>query len=126
LSVWIVCADKPRHRPKCSGFSRNAANKGIGAEKSEIKRLTFTKKSDILFEVMRVETQTHIRNQGVAIAEVRGALQILAQTNLVGKENIQERLKHWEAKLTDIQNKLTEIENSEDLEWLEDKAGIEA
>ena len=75
---------------------------------------------------MRVETQTHIRNQGVAIAEVRGALQILAQTNLVGKKNIQERLKHWESKLTDIQNRLTEIENSEDLEWLEDKAGIEA
>ena len=75
---------------------------------------------------MRVETQTHIRNQGVAIAEVRGALQILAQTNLGGKENIQERLKHWEAKLTDVQNKLTEIENSEDLEWLEDKAGVDA
>ena len=75
---------------------------------------------------MRVETQTHIRNQGVAIAEVRGALQILAQTNLVGKENIQARLKHWEAKLTDVQNKLTEIENSEDLEWREDKAGVDA
>ena len=75
---------------------------------------------------MRVETQTHIRNQGVAIAEIRGALQILAETNLVGKENIQERLKHWEAKLTDVQNKLTEIENSEDLEWLEDKAGVDA
>ena len=75
---------------------------------------------------MRVETQTHIRNQGVAIAEVRGALQILAQTNLVGKENIQARLKHWESKLTDIQNRLTEIENSEDLEWLEDKAGVDA
>ncbi len=75
---------------------------------------------------MRNTTQEHIRNQGVAIAEVRGALQILAQTNLVGKENIQERLKHWEAKLTDIQNKLTEIEWSESIEWLEDKAGIEA
>jgi len=75
---------------------------------------------------MRDTTQTHIRNQGIAIAEVRGALQILAQTNLVGKENIQERLKHWEAKLTDIQNKLTEIEWSESIEWLEDKAGIEA
>ena len=75
---------------------------------------------------MRVETQTHLRNQGIAIAEVRGALQILAETNLVGKENIQARLKHWEAKLSDIQNRLTEIENSEDLEWLEDKAGIEA
>ena len=43
-----------------------------------------------------------------------------------GKENIQERLKHWEAKLTDIQNKLTEIEWSESIEWLEDKAGIDA
>ena len=57
---------------------------------------------------------------------MRGALQILAETNLVGKENIQERLKHWEAKLSDIQNRLTEIENSEDLEWLEDKAGVDA
>ena len=75
---------------------------------------------------MRVETQTHLRNQGIAIAEVRGALQVLAQTNLVGKENIQARLKHWEAKLSDIQNRLTEIENSEDLEWLEDKAGVDA
>ena len=75
---------------------------------------------------MREKTQANLRSQGVAIAEVRGALQILAQTNLVGKENIQERLKHWEAKLTDIQNKLTEIEWSESIEWLEDKAGIEA
>ena len=75
---------------------------------------------------MRNTTQKHIRNQGVAIAEVRGALQILAETNLVGKENIQARLKHWEAKLSDIQNRLTEIENSEDLEWLEDKAGVDA
>ena len=34
----------------------------IGAEKSEIKRLTFTKKSDILFEVMRNQmTMTEIR-----------------------------------------------------------------
>ena len=75
---------------------------------------------------MRVETQTHLRNQGIAIAEVRGALQILAETNLVGKENIQARLKHWEAKLSAIQNRLGEIENSEDLEWLEDKAGVDA
>ena len=75
---------------------------------------------------MRVETQTHIRNQGVAIAEVRGALQILAQTNLVGKENIQERLKHWEAKLTGVQNRLAEIEFSEDLEWLSDEAVIKS
>ena len=62
---------------------------------------------------MREKTQANLRNQGVAIAEVRGALQILAQTNLIGKENIQTRIKHWEAKLTDIQNRLTEIEFSE-------------
>ena len=67
----------------------------------------------ILLPVMRDITQTNLRNQGVAIAEVRGALQILAQTNLIGKENIQARIKHWEAKLTDIQNRLTEIEFSE-------------
>ena len=75
---------------------------------------------------MRDITQTNIRNQGVAIAEVRGALQILAQTNLVGKENIQARIKHWEEKLANIQNNLTEIEWSESLEWIEDKAGIDA
>jgi len=75
---------------------------------------------------MRVETQKHIRNQGVAIAEVRGALQALATDTLNKKENLQERIRHWEGKLTDIQNKLAEIENSENLEWLEDKAGIEA
>ena len=75
---------------------------------------------------MREKTQANLRSQGVAIAEVRGALQILAQTNLVGKENIQARLKHREAKLSDIQNRLAEIENSEDLEWLEDKAGVDA
>ena len=75
---------------------------------------------------MRDITQVNIRNQGVAIAEVRGALQILAQTNLVGKENIQARIKHWEEKLANIQNNLTEIEWSESLEWIEDKAGIDA
>ena len=75
---------------------------------------------------MRVETQKHIRNQGVAIAGVRGALQALATDTLNKKENLQERIRHWEGKLTDIQNKLAEIENSENLEWLEDKAGIEA
>jgi len=75
---------------------------------------------------MRVETQTHIRNQGVAIAEVRGALQALATDTLNKKENLQERIRHWEGKLTDIQNRMTEIEFSEDLEWLEDKAGVDA
>ena len=80
----------------------------------------------ILFAVMRDTTQKSLRNEGIAIAEVRGALQTLAQTNLIGKEAIQIRIEHWEEKLADVQNRLTEIENSEDLEWLEDKAGIEA
>ena len=65
---------------------------------------------------MREKTQANLRNQGNAIAEVRGALQILAIDNLVGKENIQARIMHWEAKLTDIQNKLTEAEFSEPIE----------
>ena len=57
-----MCADRPRHKPKCSGFFTNAISKKIGAEKSKIKRLTFTKKSDILFEVMRNQmTMTEIR-----------------------------------------------------------------
>jgi len=62
LTRWNAFADKPRRGPACSGFSTNAVSKEIGAEKSEIKRLTFTKKSDILFEVMRNQmTITEIR-----------------------------------------------------------------
>ena len=75
---------------------------------------------------MREKTQANLRSQGVAIAEVRGALQILAQTNLVGKEEIQARIAVMEERLTEIQNRLTEIEFSESIEWLEDKAGIDA
>tara|TARA_R110002020_G_scaffold160047_1_gene344358 strand:+ start:651 stop:878 length:228 start_codon:yes stop_codon:yes gene_type:complete len=75
---------------------------------------------------MRETTQAHIRSQGVAIAEVRGALQILAADTLTKKEDIQERIKHWESKLSEIQNTMAEIEFSENVEWLEDKAGIEA
>ena len=96
------------------------------AIKKVILKLDFYRKSAILFSVMRDTTQQNLRNEGIAIAEVRGALQILAQTNLIGKEAIQIRIEHWEEKLADVQNRLTEIENSEDLEWLEDKAGIEA
>ena len=55
----------------------------IKSEKSDKKGLTFPLKHDIILPVMR------------------------------GKENIQARIKHWEAKLTDIQNRLTEIEFSE-------------
>jgi DNA-binding transcriptional MerR regulator len=75
---------------------------------------------------MREITQVNIRNQGVAIAEVRGALQALAAATFTTKEQLQARIKHFEEKLANIQNNLTEIEWSESLEWLEDKAGIEA
>jgi hypothetical protein len=54
--------------------------------------LTFTEKSDILFAVMRVETQTHIRNQASKIENLVGMVGILAETNLVDKAHIQLRL----------------------------------
>ncbi len=75
---------------------------------------------------MRDITQANIRNQGVAIAEVRGALQALAAATFTTKEQLQARIKHFEEKLANIQNNLTEIEWSESLEWIEDKAGIDA
>ena len=76
---------------------------------------------------MRETTQAHIRKQGVAIAEVRGALQALAEpTAWASKQYLQQRIAVMEERLSIIQNKLTEIEFSESLEWLEDKAGIEA
>jgi hypothetical protein len=75
---------------------------------------------------MRETTQAHIREQGGEIASIRGALQVLAADTFVSKEAIQERIAIAEKKLTEIQNKLTEIEFSESLEWLEDKAGIDA
>jgi DNA-binding transcriptional MerR regulator len=76
---------------------------------------------------MRETTQTHIRNQGVAIAEVRGALQALAEpTAWASKQYLQQRIAIMEEKLANIQHSLTEIEHSESLEWMEDKAGIDA
>ena len=76
---------------------------------------------------MRETTQAHIRKQGGAIAEVRGALQALTEpTAWASKQYLQQRIAVMEDRLTTIQNKLTEIEFSEDIEWLEDKAGIDA
>jgi len=76
---------------------------------------------------MRETTQANIRNQGVAIAEVRGALQALAEpTAWASKQYLQQRIAIMEERLANIQNSLNEIEFSESLEWLEDKAGIEA
>lgn len=67
---------------------------------------------------MKETTQGHIREQGGEIASIRGALQILAVDTLVSKEAIQERIAILEKRLSEHQNKLTEIEFSEDLEWL--------
>jgi len=76
---------------------------------------------------MRETTQTHIRNQGVAIAEVRGALQALAEpTAWASKQYLQQRIAIMEERLANIQHSLTEIEHSESLEWMEDKAGVDA
>ena len=68
---------------------------------------------------MRETTQANIREQGGEIASIRGALQVLAADTFVSKEAIQERIAITEKRLTEIQNKLTEIEFSEDLQWLE-------
>jgi hypothetical protein len=75
---------------------------------------------------MRETTQAHIREQGTEIAGLRGMLQVLAADTFVSKEAIQERIAVAEEKLTEIQNKLTEIEFSEDLEWLSDEAVIKS
>ena len=76
---------------------------------------------------MKETTQEHIRDQGIAIAGVRGALQALAEPDAwASKQYLQQRIAVMEEKLANIQNSLNEIEFSESLEWLEDKAGIDA
>jgi len=88
--------------------------------------LTSTNKSDTLFAVMRVETQKHIRNQASKIEDITGMVGILAETNLVDKAHIQLRLNQLKQRLETISDTLREIEQSEDLGWLEDKAGVDA
>jgi hypothetical protein len=75
---------------------------------------------------MRVETQTHIRNQASKIENLVGMVGILAETNLVDKAHIQLRLGQLKQRLETISDSLREIEQSESLEWLEDKAGVDA
>jgi len=84
--------------------------------------LTSTSKSDILFAVMRVETQKHIRNEASKIEDITGMVDILAQTNLVDKAHIQLRLGQLKQRLETISDTLREIEHSEDLEWLSDES----
>ena len=58
--------------------------------------------------------------------ETTKALQTLAETNLSGKEAIQQRLTQLGTRLGTVSDTLREIELSEDLQWLEDKAGVDA
>ena len=75
---------------------------------------------------MRVETQKHIRNQASKIEDITGMVGILAETNLVDKAHIQLRLNQLKQRFETISDTLREIEQSEDLGWLEDKAGVDA
>ena len=71
---------------------------------------------------MRHETRAHLGKQGAEIASVRGTLQALAESGGNDYEHVkylQKRISDMESKLCDIQNKLTEIEWSEETEWLD-------
>jgi|TARA_R110001583_G_scaffold33579_2_gene113450 hypothetical protein len=75
---------------------------------------------------MKETTKAHIRKQSSLIEDIVGVLQVLAETNLSGKEAIQQRLTQLGTRLDTISDSLREIEQSEDLQWLEDKAGVDA
>jgi len=75
---------------------------------------------------MKETTKAHIRKQSSLIEDIVGVLQVLAETNLSGKEAIQQRLTQLGTRLDTISDSLREIEQSESLEWLEDKAGVDA
>jgi hypothetical protein len=75
---------------------------------------------------MKETTKAHIRKQSSLIEDIVGVLQVLAETNLSGKEAIQQRLTQLGTRLDTISDTLREIEQSEDLQWLEDKAGVDA
>ena len=75
---------------------------------------------------MKETTRAHIRKQSSLIEDIVGVLQVLAETNLSGKEAIQQRLTQLGTRLGTVSDTLREIELSEDLQWLEDKAGVDA
>ena len=75
---------------------------------------------------MKETTKSHIRKQSSLIEDIVGVLQVLAETDLSGKEAIQQRLAQLGTRLDTISDSLREIEQSESLEWLEDKAGVDA
>ena len=67
---------------------------------------------------MKETTKAHIRKQSSLIEDIVGVLQVLAETNLSGKEAIQQRLTQLGTRLDTISDTLREIEQSESLEWL--------
>jgi len=67
---------------------------------------------------MKETTKAHIRKQSSLIEDIVGVLQVLAETNLSGKEAIQQRLTQLGTRLDTISDSLREIEQSESLEWL--------
>jgi hypothetical protein len=75
---------------------------------------------------MKETTRAHIRNQASNIENITGMVDVLSQTDLVDKAHIQLRLDQLKQRLETISDSLREIEQSESLEWLEDKAGINA
>jgi hypothetical protein len=75
---------------------------------------------------MKETTRAHIRNQASNIENITGMVDVLSQTDLVDKAHIQLRLDQLKQRLETISDTLREIEQSESLEWLEDKAGINA
>ena len=67
---------------------------------------------------MKETTKAHIRKQSSLIEDIVGVLQVLSETNLSGKEAIQQRLTQLGTRLDTISDTLREIEQSESLEWL--------
>ena len=67
---------------------------------------------------MKETTKAHIRKQSSLIEDIVGVLQYMSETNLSGKEAIQQRLTQLGTRLDTISDTLREIEQSESLEWL--------
>ena len=67
---------------------------------------------------MKETTRAHIRKQSSLIEDIVGVLQYMSETNLSGKEAIQQRLTQLGTRLDTISDSLREIEQSESLEWL--------
>ena len=70
---------------------------------------------------MRPETRDNIAKQGTEIASVRGTLQSLAESwgnDYDHVKYLQKRIVDLEAKLSNVQIPLAEIEYSEEIDWM--------